>query len=327
MDQKQLKNLIKKYQEGSANSAEKFIVEHWYESLGQQNDQATENILIPDRQDLKKRIIGLARESEKNRSRGLRRFSYIAAASILLMMLSSIFYYQYFAESRLEHLIKPIQQVHFNKGTISTGIAERKTVVLNDGTKVILNANSSLTVGDYNRVRDVKLHGEAYFDVKKDPSKPFSVHAGGLHIKVLGTSFNVSAYPDITHTAVSVHTGKVQVNNNEKNLRTLLPDEQISYDRQSTDFKLTNEAYAFETSWLSDHVKLDRASFEELSQNFKNFYGYSLYTADEKLLKDSYNISFRQSKTMSTAIDEIKLLTGKQIRIKNKQDGKEIVLY
>lgn len=327
MNQRQLKKLIKKYQDGTADAAEKFVVEYWYESLGQQNPEPSIVNFAPDRKDLKARIMAVASENDKKRSNSQRVWLYAAVASVMLLILSAVLYQHYFSGSQIDSLIKPIKMVHLNKGTISTGIAERKTVVLNDGTKVILNANSSLTVADYDQLRDVNLHGEAFFDVKKDPSRPFTVHGGGLHIRVLGTSFNVKAYPDIHNTSVSVRTGKVQVDNNEKNLRTLLPDENILYDRKSNDFKMTNAAYALETSWLSDHVKLDQASFEELSQNFKNFYGFTLHTADEKLLLDRYNISFRQSKTMAAALEEIQILTGKKISVKNKQEGKEIILY
>lgn len=327
MDQNQLKKLIKKYQEGTASAAEKFVVEYWYESLGRKKTEDLEIDFIPERKNLKERIVWAASVYADKRSIKRRRLTYVAVASVMLLMLSTILYHHYFSESQMDSLIKPIKTVHLDRGTISTGTAERTTVILNDGTKVILNANSGLTVGDYDRQRDVNLYGEAFFDVKRDPSRPFTVHGGGLHIKVLGTSFNVKAYQDIGITSVSVRTGKVQVDNNDKNLRTLLPDENISYDRESNDFKLSNAEYALETSWLSDQVKLDQASFEELSQNFKNFYGFSLHTADGKLLKDRYNINFRQSKTMAAALEEIQILTGKKISVKNKQEVKEIILY
>ncbi|WP_104382866.1 FecR family protein [Sphingobacterium sp. HMA12] len=327
VDQKQLQKLIKKYQDGTASAAEKFVVEYWYESLGKHTTEDSEIDFIPDRKNLRDRIILAAAEYTDKRSDSRRGWLYTAVASVILLIFSTVLYYQYYSGSQIDSLIEPIKMVYLDSGTISTGTAERTTVILNDGTKVILNANSSLTVGNYDRLRDVNLYGEAFFDVKKDPSRPFTVHGGGLHIKVLGTSFNVNAYPDIHNTAVSVRTGKVQVDNNEKNLRTLLPDENMVYDRKSSDFKLTNGTYPLESSWLSDHIKLDQASFEELSQTFKNFYGLTLYTDDEKILSDRYNISFRQSKTMATALEEIQLLTGKKISFKNKKEGKEIILY
>lgn len=327
MEPRKLKKLIKKYQDGSANAAEIFVVEYWYESLGQHKSSDSEIDLIPDRKYFRNRILLAASEFEEKRGSSRRRYAYAAVAGLIFFMLSSIFYSQYFSISELDRLIKPIELVYLEKGTISTGTAERKTVILNDGTKVILNANSSLTIGDYDHLRDVKLQGEAFFDVKKDPSRPFTVHGGDLHIKVLGTSFNVKAYPGIYNTAVSVRTGKVRVDNNKQNLRTLLPNENILYDRKSTDFKLTNAAYSLETSWLSDHVKLEKASFEELSQNFKNFYGFALYTSDQNVLMDGYTFSFRKSKSMQDALEEISILTGKKTIIKNKQEDKKIILY
>ncbi|MGH2644379.1 MAG: FecR family protein, partial [Chitinophagaceae bacterium] len=93
----------------------------------------------------------------------------------------------------------------------------KKHIELPDGTDVWLNADSKLSYNnEFNdKNRDIYLDGEAYFQVKKDASAPFTVNAGGITIKVLGTVFNVSAYktdPDIQTTLIS---GKVQVSLND----------------------------------------------------------------------------------------------------------------
>lgn len=326
MEKKHLKRLIKKYQQGTANAAEKFVVEYWYESLGNADSRAGSSSVefIPERKDLKARIISTTLKHSKKRSILQRKVIYLAAASIILLLLSPVFY-KHFSKPSIDDLIKPIETVYLDKGAISTGIGERRTVILDDGTKVVLNANSRLSVGDYTLSRNVNLDGEAFFDVKKDPERPFTVHGGGLYIKVLGTSFNVRAYPGIQNTTVSVKTGKVQVDDSRKNLYTLSPDENISYDRKSNDFKLEQATYPLETSWLSDDVRLDRATFEELDQYFKNFYGTSLHTEDAKVLMDHYNITFRTSKSMEASMKEIQILTGKKAII--KKETKEIILY
>jgi len=88
--------------------------------------------------------------------------------------------------------------------------------VLPDGSVVALNSNSQLQFPKKFRgnTREVTIIGEAFFDVKPNPEKPFVINAGKAQVKVLGTSFNVSAYPETETVEVVVKTGKVQVVNN-----------------------------------------------------------------------------------------------------------------
>jgi transmembrane sensor len=88
-------------------------------------------------------------------------------------------------------------------------------ITLSDGTLVTLNSSSTL---EYPRkftsdIREVTITGEAFFDVKPDPDKPFVINAGKMQVKVLGTSFNVRAYPEAEVVEVVVETGIVQVTN------------------------------------------------------------------------------------------------------------------
>jgi len=90
-----------------------------------------------------------------------------------------------------------------------------KTFTLPDGTVVSLNANTQLKYPKRfaKYTREVTIEGEAFFEVKPNKEKPFIIHAGNAQIKVLGTSFNVSAYPNEKLLEVIVKTGKVQVIN------------------------------------------------------------------------------------------------------------------
>lgn len=90
---------------------------------------------------------------------------------------------------------------------------ERKSFQLPDGSKVMLNAGSTLGIPtDFNHSRrDIYLEGEAYFDVTKDAQKPFTIHTSRMDIKVLGTAFNIKAYPGDALAEASLLTGSVEV--------------------------------------------------------------------------------------------------------------------
>src|SRR5882757_5500278 len=106
----------------------------------------------------------------------------------------------------------------------TTERSEYKYLLLPDSTQVWLNASSSLEFPDHFKPgkREVILSGEAYFDVKHADKSPFVIHTGKISTTVLGTAFNIKAYPDRENIIVSVSRGKVKVNYNNTLLATLI---------------------------------------------------------------------------------------------------------
>lgn len=122
-----------------------------------------------------------------------------AAASIVLVLGLSFFIYQ--------------KSIAIETKQYTVKLGEHAKITLSDGTQIWLNAGSFLKYpkefkGD---TREVYLTGEAFFDVAKDKKHPFIIHTDKMDTKVLGTSFNVQAYPDQTTQEVSVLTGRVNV--------------------------------------------------------------------------------------------------------------------
>jgi transmembrane sensor len=111
--------------------------------------------------------------------------------------------------------------------TISTAKGESYQLRLPDGTNIWLNAASSLTYATTlieNGVRNVKLEGEAYFEVAKDKKHPFIVETNKQTVEVLGTHFNINAYPDESITKTTLLEGSVRLNR----ATVLRPDEQAT---------------------------------------------------------------------------------------------------
>jgi len=132
-----------------------------------------------------------------------RRFLRIAASLLLAVMLGSVGFYLGFRQ----HKTAVFTEVISNEQQVLQGIT------LPDGTVVTLNSNSKLNYPKQfsGKFRKVSLEGEGFFEVKHNASKPFVITAGNAQIKVLGTSFNVSARPGDKTVEVTVETGKVQV--------------------------------------------------------------------------------------------------------------------
>lgn len=120
--------------------------------------------------------------------------------------------------------------------TLFTPKGGQYKVTLSDGSTVTLNSGSSLKFpnGFYGDERVVTLTGEAYFEVAKNPLKPFIVHCGEITTRVLGTKFNISAYREDGKIKATLLSGKIRVSqNNMRNTTVLLPGQQATIGNNS----------------------------------------------------------------------------------------------
>lgn len=191
------------------------------------------------------------------RVRYLTPYRWVAAASVALLMGLGWFAYTHY-DVPVEH--QPVGQMHQSVDrsakanpfvTITNAGKAARHVLLPDGSSVVLRRNSQVSyrpVGTAGK-REAYLSGEAFFEVTKDPTKPFFVYANGLVTKVLGTSFNVKAHQQAQQVIVVVRTGKVAVftqtdaksaalrNNRDLTGMVLLPNQQATFKR--TEARLT----------------------------------------------------------------------------------------
>jgi ferric-dicitrate binding protein FerR (iron transport regulator) len=166
------------------------------------------------------------------------------------------------------------------------------TFTLPDGTLVSLNSNTKVFYPEKfgNKIREVSIEGEAFFEVKPNKNKPFIIHAGKAQIKVLGTSFSVSAYPETKLVEVIVQTGKVQVMN--KTAKTQQTDELILTPgdkgtlvyASNTLQKTTNQDPNF-LAWKTRNLIFKATSLHEVIGNLEKVYKVNISLADPKLNK------------------------------------------
>ena len=200
----------------------------------------------------------------------------------------------------------------------------RSRSLLPDGTTVWLNAGSTLHYeNDFNgATREVRLEGEAFFDVVRQPARPFIVHTSGVDIKVLGTAFNVKSYPEDKTVETTLYRGLVQVSRETditKKIIELRPNEKLILAKQAAkeEVKMSeietapvNQAPAsftisridstkkenerFETAWLYSRLEFRGDSFEELAPKLERWYNVSISFADEKVKSLNFNGSFEK---------------------------------
>jgi transmembrane sensor len=168
-----------------------------------------------------------------------------------------------------------------NKGglaynTITTPRGGQYQIVLSDGTKVWLNAASSLKFpavfgGD---TRQVELSGEAYFEVAKDKNRPFKVLAGASLVEVLGTHFDIMAYGDekVIRTTLLEGSVKMEKGKTETEGRLLQPGEQGALDINSGALSAREVNVRAAVAWKDGYYFFDRTSTEDVMRQIARWY-------------------------------------------------------
>ena len=168
---------------------------------------------------------------------------------------------------------------------VSTPAGTTTTITLSDGTEVLLSANSRL---EYSKSfsadkREVKLVGEARFNVAKDAERPFIVHTRQLQTQVLGTVFDVKAYPQ-TPADVTLYEGKVEVSLNGDAPQLMQPGEQAFLDKEG---KLLLTKAPEETSkWAEGEFAFDNKELKSVMQEIGSWYNISVVFHSRPLLEE-----------------------------------------
>lgn len=162
---------------------------------------------------------------------------------------------------------------------------ERIRVAFQDGTTVYLNAGSTIEYPKQFgwRERSVTLSGEAYFEVAPESRRPFVVHFRDGEVKVLGTSFDVKAYPEDPEVVVALDRGSVEFSTAELS-RRLVPSDLLVYDRASRQVRIEQHATTSETSgWREDELIFRGASFREVAAVLSRRYDVDFRIEDERV--------------------------------------------
>ncbi|MBO9562964.1 MAG: FecR domain-containing protein [Niastella sp.] len=187
-----------------------------------------------------------------------------------------------------------------------------KVITLPDGTTVTLNKDSHL---DYpatfsDSTREVTLTGEAFFDVKHDPGKPFMVHTGAFVTRVLGTAFNIRAYSKDSMLAVTVERGKVQVQrqNSKKALSILQAGDQLVIEKQTATPHLAKVDAKKIIQWKDSDLQFDDIRFEEAALLIGSRYNVELKFSNEALHNCRFTVDL-SGKTLDDILDILGDLT------------------
>lgn len=206
-------------------------------------------------------------------------------------------------------------------------VNKRQTIHLPDGSTAILNADSHL---DYpsaftGRTREIYLSGEAYFDIKHDPSKPFLVHTGKIVTRVLGTAFDIRAYPDDETIKVTVTRGKVQVLKENKSLGLLTANQQISFSKTTEQaIRKTVDSKAL-VAWKPEEIAFNDISMLDAAKKIEERFNVQVEFANPLIKNCRVTATFSEDDMLEEMLTVVCGVTKSEYTIQNNKiiiDGK-----
>lgn len=212
------------------------------------------------------------------------------------------------------------KQEEWNK--VVTSVGGEYVVELSDGTRVWLNANTTFDfpVDFVRQERVVKLRGEAYFEVAKDAKRPFIVETEGTRTRVLGTSFNVKAYPDERYERTTLLEGSVEITLAESTgtpspRMVLKPGMQARWETGSRSLSVRAVDAEDAIAWRRGEFLFTEEDIQVVLQTLSRWYGVEFVSTDEKL--ETYTFSGMMSKDdkLGETLEILTLAGGPAFRI------------
>jgi len=206
--------------------------------------------------------------------------------------------------------------------TISTPIGGQYSVVLPDGSKVWLNAASSLKfpTAFTGAERKVELTGEGYFEVAKNKHMPFKVKFNQEEVEVLGTHFNIMAYPDEAITRTTLLEGSVRISKNNVK-KVLIPGQQATGGMQTNGFDISNANIDEAIAWKNGLFLFHNENIRSIMKKIARWYDVDVYYQGT-FAGQEYGGRVSKSKNLSEILKNLEL-TG---TIHFKIDGRRVTV-
>ena len=238
----------------------------------------------------------------------------VAASIAILIALSSITLYlndqlNLFTNNTIANL--EVREVPYGK---------KQKIKLSDGTEVTLNSGTEFRFPEKFSAdtREVYLKGEAFFNVARDESKPFIIHSGEVNTTVLGTSFNVNAFPEEENIRVTVLSGKVKVSkSNGTDSVFLTPNQAALYNKSQkylSEHQIEANAVAL---WKDNILNFNNQSLEEIATIMERWYDVKI-EFDNDDLRNCYYAGKHENPNLHAVLRALCYTTNIKYTIDNK---------
>jgi len=325
--------LLHKYMDGHCTDDEVLMIHQWYASFEGEDDPF--ETLSDDEQEVLRMLMldkfknsvghGIVSETTPIRQKRFAvKMMYVLSGMAALFLIAFGLYFNRKAKAENPNTIVTTASEQMKLDNQTNSIYKQ---VLSDGSVVWLSPKSQLEypkkfMGAY---RQVKMTGEAFFEVSKDHAHPFIIYSGGVITRVWGTSFRIRAYNNIPTTEVSVVTGKVSVKLPEKDGSEvmLFPTQRVVYSR-ATGFltRGTETQHSSMRIWQKTSVQFDDIPLDQVLTILNKKFGTRIYTNDKELGKLMFHADFTDQ-NLASILD---MLEG-SLNVGYNMDDIEVELY
>jgi len=300
--------LLKKYRAGACTPEETTRIEQWFEDAEELRD--TEEMTQAANEAVNKTMQQLFPR------RGNIVYILLSAAAILLVAVTGLL----FVYKNATKTPAPVTYA-----SVTTKRGQRRKLTLPDGSRLILNAGTSLSIpSDFGeKTRELILTGEATFDISQHAEKPFIIHTGNMRTVVLGTSFNIKAYPGDKAMQVAVLSGKVRIEKKEQQkLRVLaesmIKDQLLTYEENTGKHELKKCNAADIAGWQENRLFFDQATIEEITDVLERQYNVNITLIGTTKRLCRYTLQLK-NESLNNALLLLEQLSGISYQVNNKE--------
>lgn len=210
------------------------------------------------------------------------------------------------------------KQFHSGNGSISS-------VLLEDGSKIWLNSNTTLSLNEKETM--ARLEGEAHFEIRHDEERFFTVDLGAIKVRDLGTTFNISAYPEEDYVRTTLLDGEIAIlDQGNKEIRKVTVNETFCFKKADHTYTTEQLDRELVTGWMENKFVFIDMPLLEICREIEKWYGVSIQIENEQLKTEKYTSVIRRTTTVNQLMEMFKLTTGINYRIK-EQEGRKPVIY
>ncbi|ACU61094.1 FecR family protein [Chitinophaga pinensis] len=307
-DKAELFALLKKYRAGQCTPEEIAQVEAWLDSFEELPDNDAMTAAANE-------VVVNVMHSLFPPKGKLRYILYAAAALVVLALTGLLFLFRFNTKT-------PVAVTY---AAISTGKGERKNVTLPDGSQLTLNAASSVIIpSDFGQERrELTLSGQGTFDIRQNIKQPFIVHTGSLRTVVLGTVFDIKAYPGDAALQVAVLSGKVRVEKQQQQHTEILAtgiekDQLLTYNAGTGKHELKPCNAEDIAGWQQNKLFFDQATIAEIAQVLERQYNIHIMLTGTARRQCRYTLQLK-NEPLNKALLLLEQLSGISYQVNNNE--------
>lgn len=209
--------------------------------------------------------------------------------------------------------------------TLATNKCEQTSIILPDGSSVKLNVDTRIRYGTSfgKKDRRVAINGEAFFEVTKDPEKPFIVQVQNMEVRALGTAFNVRGYDHDAVIQTSLFEGKVEVGVNHGSGRLerelLTPGQSMVFSKETARADKKNFCQEIVGAWIDKQLLFENTPFDELVKNTERWFNVDIVYPARAFQDDCLTLRLKKGESLEHLLVIIDEMIGINYKIENNK--------